>query len=196
MVWIERNEEEFKLVWIDGYAPEYEQVLKKAKDLDRTFDNPERMEQHELYKELLSFIRYKYFQDRLVEKNKNLINCDTYYFTFQEENPKELFITELIRDELNEGERLGNNYSNIIFTVEFRDYNKELEEKVKGIYKDIINDFNFRIREPSTYKNIELYKRSCDNILSKMGQIYIVPSISCENLLEKIGFSSDSCGNY
>ena len=39
MVWVEKDWDELKLIWIDGYAPEYHQVLAKAKKFEKVFDN-------------------------------------------------------------------------------------------------------------------------------------------------------------
>jgi len=195
MVWIEINEGEQKLIWIDGYAPEYEYIFKKAKEIDGIFDNADQIERNELFKEILSFTRMKLFENQLGEDKNKLNNFDTYFFTLKQIT-NELYITDILWDELQEGSKLGKNYSHMIFTVEWKDYNEGLEEKVRGIYRDVIKDFDFKIREESTYKNLTLFEESCKKILFHMGGIYMVPGLMCEKILEKLGFSSDSYGNF
>lgn len=62
MVLIEYNFEDLKFVWIDGFVPDYEEVLKKVKDIDAgCFVRPAiDFTREELNKELLSYITYKH----------------------------------------------------------------------------------------------------------------------------------------
>ena len=190
MVWTEENWDELKLVWVDGYAPEYNEVLRKAQGLDRNFIRNEDIDKNELYKSVISLTKYRLLNEYLDEGFDQIKKINTFYFSSNNMR-SELPITNIISEELNRGNYLGDNYSHIIFTAEIPSNN--LIDKIDIIYKKVLDEFEFKIREKHTYENIDLFQKVCKDILYRMGDYYQVPGNLCGELLEKLGFSSDSC---
>lgn len=195
MVLIEYNYEDLKFVWIDGFVPDYEEVLKKVKDIDTGYFGRSEIEftKEELNKELLAYLTQMYCNDMIKEKYTEYRSCSTYLFAF-ENIPKPQYITNPAQEDFRDGSSV-NNYRHTIFVIDYVECSGA-PRCLDNVVKKAIENYGFRIREPETYKYLKHFEKSCKEILNRMGAIYHFPRLISEELLESLGFSKYSCAEY